>query len=94
MADFGSASERISTRKIMSASSTTNTSNVSWGVVAPRAATEVDYAFLAGIVGQGIVAAKGGTPVTVTTKGASGAFDAQKIASIIGQQIAAAISAH
>ena len=53
-----------------------------------------DYTCLAGTVGQGIVAATGGTPVTVTTKGSSGVFDAQKVTAIIGQQIAAAVSAH
>lgn len=55
---------------------------------------EIDYAYLAGMVGQGVVAATGGTPVTVTTKGASGSFDTQKVTAIIGQQIAAAVSAH
>ena len=55
---------------------------------------DTDYTYLAGMVGQGIVAATGGEPVEVTATGPSGAFDTQKVTAIIGQQIAAAVSAH
>ena len=68
-------------------------SPLSAGAVNTVVLSDVDYAYLAGMVGQGIVAATGGEPVEVTATGPSGAFDTQKIATIIGQQIAAAVSA-
>ena len=64
------------------------------GGVSSLAMLDTDYVYLAGMVGQGIVAATGGEPIEVEPTGASGAFNTQKVTAIIGQQIAAAVSAH
>ena len=63
------------------------------GIVSSVSILSTDYAYLAGMVGQSLVAATGGEPIEVTPTGPSGAFNANQIVSIIGQQIAAATSA-
>ena len=64
------------------------------GGVSSLSVLNTDYIYLAGMVGQSLVAATGGEPIEAEPTGASGAFDTQKVTALIGQQIAAAVSAH
>ena len=93
MASFGT----LSLATVVTASvtfQTPNTAPVMYREMSVQQTPNTDYVYLAGVVGQSLVAATGGDPIEVNPTGPSGAFDTQRVTAIIGQQIAAAVSAH
>ena len=93
MASFGT----LSLATVVTASvtfQTPNTAPVTYQEMSVQQTPNTDYVYLAGVVGQSLVAATGGDPIEVSPTGPSGAFDTQRVTAIIGQQIAAAVSAH